>query len=139
MSHLLGAGTSHARDFFISGTHVIIAGAIVSIGTATTGFWDWWKTAPPHTQAWRTANWHMAVMLTVTGMVIVDIIIRLRSWNSDHAGVGLTGLSIIVAALVSFGAAYGGSLVYDYGFNVETVGQKRVWQKSERDVFPGRH
>src|SRR6185369_4289328 len=64
-----------ARDFFISGTYVIVAGAIVSLGTALTGFWDWWKgmdrevsTGFPgkakHTQVWRTANWHMAVMLT---------------------------------------------------------------------------
>jgi uncharacterized membrane protein len=32
-----------ARDFFVSGTYVIVAGAIVSLGTALTGFWDWWK------------------------------------------------------------------------------------------------
>ena len=30
---------SVARDFFVSGTYVIIAGAIVSLGTALTGFW----------------------------------------------------------------------------------------------------
>ena len=41
ISYLLGAGNSKARDFFISGTHVIIAGAIVSVGTALTGYWDW--------------------------------------------------------------------------------------------------
>ena len=29
ISYLLGEGASKARDFFISGTHVIIAGAIV--------------------------------------------------------------------------------------------------------------
>ena len=32
---------------------------------------------------------------------------------------------------------FGGSLVYDYGFNVETAGDHRVWHRSETDVFPG--
>src|SRR5713226_6869963 len=70
-----------ARDFFVSGTHVIIAGAIVSVGTALTGFWDWWTSTPKHTQAWRTANCHMALMLTVSAIVILDIILRVREWN----------------------------------------------------------
>ena len=34
---------------------------------------------------------------------------------------------------------FGGSLVYDYGFNVETAGDHPVWHKSETDVLPGRH
>ncbi len=57
-----------------------------------------------HTQAWRTANWHMAVMVTVTVLVIVDIAVRLGDW-----GVGSTRplplvLSLLVAALVAYGA-----------------------------------
>ncbi len=35
------------------------------------------------------------------------------------------------------GAAYGGSLVYDYGFNVETAGDHAVWHKSDTDLYPG--
>jgi len=81
----------------------------------------------------------MALMLTVTVIVIGDIIIRLRAWNSDQAGLGVTILSVLAAALVSLGATYGGSLVYDYGFNVETSGDHPVWHESEKDVFPGQH
>ena len=55
-----------ARDFFVAGTYVIIAGAVVSVPTIITGFWDWLKSTPNRTQAWRTANWHMAVMLTMS-------------------------------------------------------------------------
>src|SRR5947199_196280 len=40
ISYALGGARSTARDFFVSGTHVIIAGAAVSVGTALTGFWD---------------------------------------------------------------------------------------------------
>lgn len=137
-----------ARDFFVSGTYVIVAGAIVSLGTALTGFWDWWKgmerqpsTGFPgkakHTQVWRTANWHMAVMLTVTGIVIADIIVRLLQLHDSYASLLTMILSILAAALVSYGATYGGSLVYDYQFNVESLDGSTAWDETERDQLPG--
>jgi len=52
---------------------------------------------------------------------------------------GITILSVVVAALVSLGATFGGTLVYDYGFNVETATDSPVWHKSETDVLPGHH
>jgi hypothetical protein len=52
---------------------------------------------------------------------------------------GVTILLVLAAALVSLGATYGGSLVYDYGFNVETAGDHPVWHESEKDVFPVQH
>jgi hypothetical protein len=45
----------------------------------------------------------------------------------------------VIALLVSVGATFGGSLVYVYGFNVETAGDHPAWHKSETDVFPGHH
>jgi uncharacterized membrane protein len=138
---------SVARDFFVSGTYIIIAGAIVSLGTALTGFWDWWKgmeressTGFPgkakHTQVWRTANWHMVVMLTVTGIVIADIIVRLIQFDVGHANLSTMILSILAGVLVSYGATYGGSLVYDYQFNVETLDGSTAWDETETDQTP---
>ncbi len=137
-----------ARDFFVSGTYIIVAGAIVSLGTALTGFWDWWKgmerqpsTGFPgkakHTQVWRTANWHMAVMLTVTGLVIVDIIVRLLQYHDGYAKLSTMILSVLAGALVSYGATYGGSLVYDYQFNVESLDGSTAWDETESDQLPG--
>jgi len=136
-----------ARDFFVSGTYIIIAGAIVSLATALTGFWDWWKgmerqpsTGFPgkakHTQVWRTANWHMVVMLTVTGIVIADIIVRLLQSDVGHANLSTMILSIVAGVLVSYGATYGGSLVYDYQFNVETLDGSTAWEETETDQMP---
>jgi len=147
ISYIAPSG-SVARDFFVSGTYVIIAGAIFSLGTALTGFWDWWKgmerqpsTSFPgkakHTQAWRTANWHMAVMLTVTGIVIADIIVRLLQFDAGHVNFLTMILSILAGALVSYGATYGGSLVYDYQFNVESLDGSTAWDETERDQMPG--
>jgi uncharacterized membrane protein len=74
-------------------------------------------------------------MLTVTATVLVDLLLRVTSYDDDaFSNGGLTALSVIAAALVSVGASYGGSLVYDYGFNVETAGDHPVWHKSETDV-----
>jgi uncharacterized membrane protein len=126
-----------ASRMYYASTYTLIFGLIVSLGAALTGFWDWLKSTQPHTQAWRTANWHMAVMLTVTALVVVDLLARSQSGGGVNA-VGLI-LSLLAGALVIFGAAYGGSLVFEYGFNVETSGDHPAWHETEEDVFPGRH
>ncbi len=46
---------------------------------------------------------------------------------------------MLIAVLVSVGATFGGSLVFDYGFNVETAGDHPAWHTSETDVLPGDH
>jgi uncharacterized membrane protein len=143
----LGAPGSTAQNFFIAGTYVIIAGAIVSVGAAITGFWDWWKGMErdrsigvlgkaKHTQVWRTANWHMTVMLTVTLIAIADIIVRLLQFDVGYARFSTMILSILAGALVSYGATYGGSLVYDYQFNVESLDGSTAWNETEADQMP---
>lgn len=124
-----------ARDFFISGTHVIVAGAIVSVPTIITGFWDWLKSTPPRTQAWRTANWHMAIMLAMSMLVALNILLRLGYWEGGYAEPLVVGLSVVIGLMVGFGALYGGALVYEYQFNVESL-DGRVWEEREEDVFP---
>lgn len=143
-----GDGGTAAHDFFTAATYVIIAGAIASLGAATTGFWDWWKGIDrepkgflgraQHTQVWRTINWHMTVMLTVTALVIVDIIVRLAS-DATEATLPIVVLSVIAAGLVSFGAVYGGALIYDYQFNVESLEGSTAWDETEVDQLPADH
>jgi uncharacterized membrane protein len=137
ISIVAGDDSSIGRDFFVTATHVIVAGAAISLFTALTGFWDWLRSTEPGTQARRTANWHMAVMITVTVIVLVDIVVRLAQWDDGATSVAVLVLSVLAGTLVGFGAAYGGTLVFDYGFNVETAGDSPVWNVSDRDVFPG--
>jgi uncharacterized membrane protein len=80
----------------------------------------------------------MTVMLTATAIVIVDIVVRLGQSSDDASSLVVMILSVIVAALVAFGSAYGGALVYEYGFNVESVEGTSVWDETEEDVLPGR-
>lgn len=126
-----------SHDLWRAATFVFIAGLIVSVPTALTGIWDWWKSTPKHTQAWRTANWHMAVMGTTTVLVALDVFWRVVIDDQLSTPPLLALLSVIIAGMVSFGALYGGALVYEMGFNVETAGDSPVWHESETDVYPG--
>jgi uncharacterized membrane protein len=129
-----------AEQLFRAGTWTILGGAAVSVLAALTGWADWHRSSTPGTQARRTANTHALTMITVTVLTLVNLVLRLTAF-SDHTStpIGIIVLSVVIAVLVSVGATFGGSLVYDYGFNVETAGDSPVWHASEQDVFPGEH
>lgn len=138
----LGGGSAHswAREFWHAGAYAFVAGAAVSLLAALTGWWDWLKSSEPGTQARRTVNTHATIMITVTVLALADIGWRLNDYHTAaHSPFGVTVLSVVIAVLVSVGATFGGSLVFDYGFNVETAGDHPVWHVSEKDVFPGQH
>jgi uncharacterized membrane protein len=141
--------SSLAHDSFVAGTYVIMAGAAFSLLAALTGFWDWWKGIDrdpagwlgraKHTQVWRTINTHATIMLTVTAIVLVDIVVRVAQYGDGYTHILPMILSLVAAALVSVGATFGGSLVYDYQFNVESLEGSTVWAETERDQMPAEH
>ena len=119
-------------------TWLFLGGAAVSVLAALTGWADWHRSSEPGTQARRTINTHALIMITVTVLTLVDLAVRLTAL-SDRASapVGLAVVSVVIALLVTVGATNGGSLVFDYGFNVETAGDSPVWHVSERDIRHG--
>jgi len=127
-----------AADFYVSATNVVLAGAIVSVPTILTGFWDWLKSTPKHSQAWRTANAHMAIMLTVSMLVAANLVMRLAYYGADlkYPDLTILVLSLLIGGLVSWGAVYGGTMVYEYGFNVEQDFD-HAYSESEVDKYPG--
>jgi len=77
-------------------------------------------------------------MLTVTALVAVGILVRAVSfWDEPATPLLALALTLAAAALTFLGGTLGGSLAYDYGFNVETSGDHPVWHRSETDVLPG--
>jgi uncharacterized membrane protein len=142
-----GAGSSVPGDAFVAATWVIVSGAVVSVATVLTGFMDWWKGIPRRhtgpigrarrTQVWRTINWHLSVMVTVTVLVIADIVVRLAHYHRHHAELATMVLSVIAGALVAYGATYGGSLVFDHQFNVVELTNSTAWEETEEDQLPG--
>lgn len=135
-----GDDNGWARDFWHAGTYVFVGGVAVSVLAALTGLADARSSSEAGTQARRTINTHATIMITVTVLALIDTVLRLNGYNTQAATpVGIMILSVVVALLVSVGASFGGTLVYDYGFNVETAGDHPAWHASETDVMPGDH
>jgi uncharacterized membrane protein len=138
ISFLGGDDEAWARDFYRAASFCLIGGAIVSVFAALTGFWDWKRSTEQGTQARRTVNAHAATMITVTVLVIAGIAVRAAAFWDEQATPALAlVLTLAAAALTALGGTIGGTLAYDYGFNVETAGDHPVWHRSEADVLPG--
>ena len=136
----VGRDEAWARDFYRAGTFAFVGGVSVSVFAALTGFWDWLRSSTPGTQARRTINTHAWMMITVTVVAVADTAARLFVYDDRlHTNGLVLVLSILAATLVSVGSVYGGALVYEFGFNVETAGDHPAWHVSEEDVFPGSH
>jgi hypothetical protein len=75
-------------------------------------------------------------MVTVTVLVAADIATRLSTWDEGVASPPVVALSVAVSTLVTVGSLYGGSLVYDYAFNVEQD-FAHAYERSEVDKVPG--
>jgi uncharacterized membrane protein len=137
ISFVGGDDESWARDFYRAASFVLIGGAAVSVFAAMTGFWDWFRSTTKGTQARRTANAHALTMVTVTGLVAVGILVlALAYWDEPSTPLVALCLSVAAAVLTLIGGTIGGTLAFDYGFNVETAGDHPVWHESETDVFP---
>jgi uncharacterized membrane protein len=140
LSVIGGEHHTWARELWHAATFTFVAGVVVSLFAAFTGFWDAWKSSEPGTQARRTINTHATIMLTVTVLALADTVWRLNDYHTELVTpIAIAILSVAIAILVSVGATFGGTLVYDYGFNVETAGDHPAWHTSETDVLPGEH
>lgn len=136
----VGHDNEWARDFYRSASFLLIAGFAVSLLAVLTGFWDWLKSTEVGTQARRTANAHAWTMVGMTVFVLASILVRVFAYWDEQSTPGLVlALTIIAAVLTFLGGTIGGTLAFDYGFNVETAGDHPVWHVSEDDVFPGDH
>jgi uncharacterized membrane protein len=138
LTSAVGNDQEWARDFYRAASFALIGGAAAAVLAALTGFWDWLRSTEPGTQARRTANAHAWTMVTVTAIVLAGIAVRvLALWDEPSTtGVALA-FTLAAAGLTAVGGTIGGSLVFDYGFNVETAGDSPVWHRSETDVLPG--
>lgn len=138
VSTAVGDDTGWAAELWRAGTWLFIAGAVVSVFAALTGLADARDSSEAGTQARRTINAHAGIMITVTVLALANLAWRLSQYNTATATpAAIAVLSVVIAALVSVGATFGGALVFEYGFNVETAGDHPVWHQSEDDVFPG--
>ena len=99
ISAVAGKGHAFAGELWHAATWVFVGGAVVSVLTALTGLWDWWKSSEPGTQARRTINTDAAIMVTVTVLALADIAWRLSVRDTAAVTpVGIAVLSVVVEA-----------------------------------------
>jgi uncharacterized membrane protein len=134
----LGHDHPWARDFYRAASFCLIAGVIVALLAALTGFWDWLQGTEPGTQVRRSVNAHAWTMIVATLVVLGAIAVRaLAFWDEPSTpGVALA-LTLAAALITALGGTIGGSLAYDYGFNVVAAADEPVWHRSEQDTLPG--
>lgn len=131
-------GGDLSRELYRAASFALVGGAVVSVLAAATGIADWLGSTPKRTQAWRTVNAHALTMVTVTLLVLATAVTRLTAYDDEPSTPAVALIAtLVIATLTAVGGAIGGSLVYDYGFNVETAGDSPVWHESEVDLLPG--
>ena len=113
---------SWARQFWHAGTFVLIAGASICVLTVLTGFRDLLMLPDPGSGAVRSISIHVCVMIAVFMVGVGDIAWRLKDYSSASTPAGILVLSLVAAAGVGVGAAYGGALVFRHGAGVAIAG-----------------
>ena len=122
-----------ANEVWAAAGYAMLVGAVVSLATIATGLADWTNTEKG-TQIRRIANAHMAVMVTMSVIVVIALALRFAGGRNDAPDLLVLLLDLVIAGLVSAGGTIGGSLTYDFGFNVETAGDNPVYHVSEHDI-----
>lgn len=129
----LFSDASWAQEVWSAAGYAMLVGAVVSVVTIVTGFADWLNTEKG-TQIRRIANAHMAVMLAMTLFVVIALVLRFLGDRNDAPDTVVLILDLVILALVSAGGTIGGTLTYDFGFNVETAGDNHVYHVSDYDI-----
>ena len=129
--------SSWAGDANKAGAWVLLIGAISSLATVLTGYADWLNTQKG-TQVRRMANAHAWTMITMSVVVLISLWYIFLAEDGEYFAEpkSLTLiLSLVILGLVTLGGTIGGSLTYDWGFNVETATDHPVWHPSETDII----
>ena len=133
----LFGGSGWSGSAHVAGSMVLLIGAISSVATATTGFADWLTTGKG-TQMRRMVNAHAWTMIALTVVVLISLWYRYLAAGGGHYGEPDAGgalLSLVILGLVTVGGTIGGSITYDFGFNVETATDNHVYHRSEHDII----
>jgi uncharacterized membrane protein len=112
----IGRERPWGRDLFVAAGYTLLAGAIGSLLAVLTGFVDWLKMRPG-SEVRRITNSHFLAMVVTNVLVVTDLLHR-KGMDEALVSAGLMIHSLAVLGVMTFGAAIGGSLVFDKGYRV---------------------
>jgi uncharacterized membrane protein len=99
---------------------------------ALTGLVDW-ITITWGTPLWRTATFHMLVMLIATLLFVLAAVIGYSGYEDREVGGAALALALVGFAFLTLGGWLGGSIVFVHGMRVLDL----VEEPAERAVVPG--
>jgi uncharacterized membrane protein len=99
---------------------------------ALTGFVDW-LTISWGTPLWRTATFHMLVMLVATLLFVLAAVIGYSSYEDAEVGAGALALALFGYVFLTLGGWLGGTIVFVHGMRVLNL----VEEPAGRAVAPG--
>lgn len=126
---------SWAPDAYRAAGFTFLVGAAFSGLTSLTGFDDWLKTRKG-TQMRRMANAHAWTMIVMSLLVVYMLYARFVATDLHTPSLSLLILSIVIALFVTVGGTIGGSMVFDFGMNVEVADSNHpVYKPHNRDMI----
>jgi uncharacterized membrane protein len=99
---------------------------------ALTGFIDW-LTITWGTPLWRTATFHMLVMLVATLLFVLAAVIGYDAYEDAEVGAFALTLALIGYAFLTLGGWLGGTIVFVHGMRVLNL----VEEPAGRAIAPG--
>jgi uncharacterized membrane protein len=99
---------------------------------ALTGLVDWF-TITWGTPLWRTATFHMLVMLVATLLFVLAAIVGYSGYEDGEVRAGALALMLPAFAVLTIGGWLGGSIVFVHGMRVLNL----VEEPASRAVVPG--
>lgn len=106
------------------GRWALIAGTAAAVLAATAGFVDYLSIADAKPRAFRTASAHLAVMLSVTCVAVVDLVYRGAVPPTGVGRVLHVAALVLVAGGLGAGGWLGGHLVFHHGVGVTRDGEQ---------------
>jgi uncharacterized membrane protein len=100
--------------------------------SALTGLVDW-LTISWGTPLWRTATFHMLVMVIATLLFVLAAIIGYGPYEDAEVGAGALALALVGYAFLTLGGWLGGTIVFTHGMRVLNL----VDEPTARAVTPG--
>jgi uncharacterized membrane protein len=99
---------------------------------ALTGLVDWF-TITWGTPLWRTATFHMLVMLIATLLFVLGAIVGYEGYKDEEVGGGALALVLVGYAFLTLGGWLGGSIVFVHGMRVLNL----VEEPTRQATIPG--
>jgi uncharacterized membrane protein len=108
-----GLGDAAGKSMWLA----LVGGLIAAVPTALTGFADW-LTLEWGSRRWRTATYHLFLMVTAVVLFAVAAWLQWTGWQDGTVTTGALILSLVAAATLVAGGWFGGAVVFVHGTRV---------------------